>query len=67
MLPTKCQVSWPIGSGGEAKNRFQDGRHCGHLGFLIRTILAMSDVQVTPMLPTKFQVKWPRGVGGVDF
>ena len=22
MLPTKCQVSWPIGSGGEAKNRF---------------------------------------------
>ena len=32
---------------------YEDG---GHLGFSIRTILAL---QVTPMLPTKFQVSWP--------
>ena len=43
---------------------FQDG---GHLGFPIRTILAIFDLQVTPMLPTKYQVNWPRGVGGVGF
>ena len=35
---------------------FQDG---GHLGFPIRTILAIFDVQVTTMLPIKFQVNWP--------
>ena len=43
---------------------FQDG---GHLGFPIGTILAIFDLQVTPMLPTKYQVNWPRGVGGVGF
>ena len=32
---------------------FQDG---GHLGFLIGTILAIFDLQVTPMLPTKYEV-----------
>ena len=37
---------------------FQDG---GHLGFPIRTTLAIYDLQVTPMLPTKFQVSWPPG------
>ena len=42
---------------------FQDG----HLGFPIGTILAIFDVQVTPMFPTKFRVHWPRGVGGVGF
>ena len=36
---------------------FQDGGHGGHLGFLIRTILATFDLQVTLMLPTKFRVK----------
>ena len=36
---------------------FQDGGHGGHLGFLIRTILAIFDLQVTLMLPTKFRVK----------
>ena len=36
---------------------FQDGGHGGHLGFLIRTILALFDRQVTLMLPTKFGVK----------
>ena len=39
---------------------FQDD---GHLGFLIRNILAFFDLQVIPMLPTKFQVDWPFGSG----
>ena len=34
---------------------FQDGRHDGHLGFLIRKIFAIFDLQVTPMLPTKLE------------
>ena len=42
---------------------FQDGGHGGHLGFPIRTILAIFDLQVTPMLPTKFQVNGPFGSG----
>ena len=46
---------------------FQDGCHGSHLGFPIGTILAIFDLQVTPMLPTKYQVNWPRGVGGVGF
>ena len=31
---------------------FQDGRNGGHLGFPIETILAVFDLQVTPMLPS---------------
>ena len=46
---------------------FLDGRHDGHHGFPIGMILAIFDLQVTPMLPTKYQVNWPRGVGGVGF
>ena len=46
---------------------FQDGGHGGHLRFPIGTILAILNLQVTPMLPTKYQVNWPRGVGGVGF
>ena len=63
MLPSKFGVNWPFGSGED----FQDGGHGGHLGFPIGTILAIFDLQVTPMLPTKYQVNWPRGVGGVGF
>ena len=37
---------------------FQDGYHGGHLGFPSGTILAVSELQVTPMLPTKFLVNW---------
>ena len=33
---------------------------CGHLGFSIGLILAIFDLQVTPMLPTKFKVNKPR-------
>ena len=46
---------------------FQVGDHGGHLGFSIRTILAIFDLQVTTMLSIKFGVRWPRGVGGVGF
>ena len=59
-----------IGLSVQEKNRiidFQDGGHVGHLGFPIGTILAIFDLQVTPMLPTKYRVNWPRGVGGVGF
>ena len=34
----------------------QDDGHGGHLGFLIGTIIAIFDLQVTPILPTKFNV-----------
>ena len=40
---------------------FQDGGHGGHLGFPIGTILAVFDLQVTPMLPSNFGVNWPFG------
>ena len=42
---------------------FQDGGHDGHLGFPIGTILAIFDLQVTPMLPTNFRVNWHLGLG----
>ena len=60
MLHTKFQVSWPFGSGEEVKNRVSRG---GHLGFPIRKVLAIFDLQVNPMCPTKFQVNWPFGSG----
>ena len=63
MLPTKFQVNWPVGSGVEKKIDFQDGSHSSNLLFPIGTILAVLDLQVTPLLPTKFQVNWPFGSG----
>ena len=63
MLPTKFRVNWPFGSGEEAKNRFSRWLHGGHLGYLIGTILAIFDLQVTPMSPTKFGVNWSFGAG----
>ena len=57
MSPTKFGVNWSFGAGEEANIDFHDGRHGGHLGFLIRTILAIFDLQVTLILPTKFRVK----------
>ena len=60
MLPTKFRVNWPFCSREEAKIDFQDGHN--HLGFPIRKILAIFDLQVTPMLPI-FQVNWPYGSG----
>ena len=41
------------------KTDFQVGCRGGYLAFPIGTILAIFDLQVTPMLPTKFQVNWP--------
>ena len=52
MLPTKFRVNWHLGLGEEAKNRF-----------MISRILAIFDLQVTPMPPTKFRVNWPFGAG----
>ena len=51
MLSIKFQV---IGLLVQKKRKidFQDGLHGNHLGFTIRTILAIFDQQVTPMLPT---------------
>ena len=34
-----------------------------NLDFSIGTILAIFDLQVTPILPTKFRVNWPIGSG----
>ena len=45
------------------KKDFHDGCHGSHLGFPIRTILAIFDLQVTPMLPTRFGVNWLLGSG----
>ena len=64
MLPSKFGINLPFGSGEEAKNRFSRLRPSW---FLIGTILAIFDLQVTPMLSTKYLVNWPRGVGGVGF
>ena len=42
---------------------FQYSHRGGHLGFRIETVLAIFDLQVTPMLATKFQVNSPFGSG----
>ena len=60
MFPTKFRNNRPFSSRKEAQIDFQDGRH--DLGFLIRMILAIFDLQVTPMLPI-FRVDWPFGSG----
>ena len=59
MFPTKS-----IGLLVQEKMRkidFQFGRHGGHLGFPIGTILAIFHLQVTLMLLTKFHINWPFG------
>ena len=66
MLPTKFRVNWPFSSGEEAKN-FQDCCHGSHLGYPIGTILAIFDLQVTPMSPTKFGINWPFGAGEAKY
>ena len=42
---------------------FEDGGHSGQFGFLILTILANFDLQVTTILSTKFPVTWTFGSG----
>ena len=55
MLSPMFGVNLLLGLGEEAKN--------SHLGFPTGTILAIFDLQVTPMLPSKFVIKWPFGSG----
>ena len=43
------------------KINLQDWACGGHLGFLIRTILAIFDLQVTLICLIKFRVSWPFG------
>ena len=45
MLPTKFRVNWPFSSGEEVKNGFSRWNHGSHLGFPIRTILAIFDLR----------------------
>ena len=47
MLPIKFQNNRPFVSGEEAKIDFQDGGHGSHIGFPIRTILAIFYLQAT--------------------
>ena len=60
MLPPMFGVNLLLGLGEEAKYRFS---RCSHPGFPIGMILAIFDLQVTPMLPSKFIVNWPFGSG----
>ena len=60
MLPSKFGVNCLSVQEKKRKIDFQDG---GHLGFPIGTILAIFDLQDTPMLPSKFGVNWPFGSG----
>ena len=53
MLPTKSFGF--LVQEEKRKIDFQDGYHGGHLRFPIRKILAIFDLQVTPILPTKFR------------
>ena len=48
ILPTKFLVNWSFVQEMKRKIHFQDGGYGGHLGFLIKTILASSDLQVHP-------------------
>ena len=63
MLPIKFRVNWLSVQEKRRKIDFQDGCHGGHLGYPTGTILAIFDLQVTPMSPTKFGVNWPFGAG----
>ena len=44
--------------------KFQDGRHGGHLGYQNGTILAILNLCVTVMPPIKFQLNRTNGLGG---
>ena len=63
MLPIKFRVYWPFRSEKSSKINFEDGDSGGHLGYLIKAILAIFDIQVAPTLPTKIRVSWHFGSG----
>ena len=46
----------------QKKKRKIDFQDSNHLGFLIRMILAIFNLQAILMPPIKFRVSWPRGV-----
>ena len=54
-MPDKFQVNGLSVQEKKFKTDFQDGGHGSHLGFVISTISAIFDLQVTKILPTKFQ------------
>ena len=54
MLPTKFQVSWLLGLGEEAKNRFSRRRPWRPSWILDPKDFTFFVLQATPMLPTKF-------------
>ena len=62
-MTIKVRINWPLVQEKKCKINFQDDGHGGHLGFPIRTILAMFDLQITPIRPTNFQGNWPFGSG----
>ena len=49
LLPCFESTCFSVQENKQKKIDFQDGCHGGHLGFLIGTILATFDLQVTPM------------------
>ena len=58
ILPIKFRVNWLglVAQESKFKTDFQDGGRNSLLGFLNRTILGTSDLQVALTLPTKFRV-----------
>ena len=48
------QVNWSSGSREEVQYRFSKCSHGDHLGFPIKRLLAIFDLQVTLILPMKF-------------
>ena len=63
MLPTKFASIGLSVQEKKWKIDFQAGRHGGHLGFQIETVLVIFDLQVTPMLPTNVPSFEPIGPG----
>ena len=61
MLPTMFGVNWLLGLGEEAKNRFSRWPPWRPLWISDQHVLAIFDLQGTPMLSSKFGVNWPFG------
>ena len=59
MLPTKFRLSWPFGSGEEAKNRFLRWQPWRQSWIYNQNDFGYFDLPATPMLPIKFQDNLP--------
>ena len=55
----KFQDNWSLLQEKKEKTDFQDDNNGSHLGFPIRTILAIFYLQVTLMCLSKFHINWP--------